>query len=297
MNWIIRAPKMLAKSLLELFGLDARARRLWQLADPQRRRFRRIETFEASVKGVDLVFSTKDEYSNAWFYPRYAGGRIHEPAVSELFLSALADTSCFADVGTNLGWYTCLAARSMPSGRVFGFEMDELNCALLRKNVELNGCDNVETIHTAISDSCAKVTYCRDGRRPNPTLSLSTADDSGSSAERVSVDATTLDRFFTDRSPPDVVKIDVEGAEMNVLRGMSGLLREKRPIVFLEIHPAALPRFDTSAASVVSVLIGAGYRVSEIEDMRSDDSPSRLVGITTESALERNAMLYAEPFE
>jgi len=113
---------------------------------------------EASLKGINIEasrgllqlndvtvqFSTKDQYSNCWFFPRYAGGRIHEKRVTELLVEVLQGAKCFVDVGAHLGWYTCVAAKHMPYGTVYGFELDDLNFALLKQNLAINNCSNVE---------------------------------------------------------------------------------------------------------------------------------------------------------
>jgi hypothetical protein len=70
---------------------------------------------------------------------------------------------------------------------------------------------------------------------------------------------------------PGFVKVDVEGAEPFVLRGMQQTLRAHRPIVMLELHPRWLPG-DTTAPDVESLLAGQGYRRQPIS---ADDLASR----------------------
>jgi FkbM family methyltransferase len=250
--------------------------------------------FAVTINGVKVQFSTENEYSNSWFFPRYAGGKIHEKIVTEMLIKVLDGAKCFVDIGANLGWYTCLACKHMPQGIVYGFEMDDLNFAFLQKNIAINSCTNVEVHNLAISDSSGVLSYKRESNRPSPLFRLTSGDTDKNSAGLVSVSSITLDDFFKSKElMPDVIKIDVEGAEMNVLRGMRRITREFKPTLFLEVHPDNLPSFNTSSSAILSLLIDNGYKVFEIEEMRGHKSSEQLKALSQGSVLERNTMLYA----
>lgn len=294
MNSIAQSLKEPIKSALRHIGLYEYAVLIKRHLSKQR--YRGIAVFEAIVNGVAVHFSTEDDYSNSWFFPRYAGGKLHEKVVTEMIIDSLRDAKCFVDVGANLGWYTCIAATHMPNGAVYAFEMDDLNFALLKKNIAINDLSNVEVHNMAISNSCSLVSYQRDENRPSPTFRMDASTENEKSAGRVSVHSITLDDFFqSKRIVPDVVKIDVEGAEMNVLMGMKKTLRESRPIIYLEIHPYDLQHYHTSTTSIISMLIEGGYEVSEIEDMRKYETTKRLTLLLADAVLDRNTMLYAVP--
>jgi FkbM family methyltransferase len=213
-------PKKLFKSLLQQLGLYAYVLRI------KRRKYQSIKMFAVTINGVKVQFSTENEYSNSWFFPRYAGGKIHEKKVTEMLIKVLDSAKCFVDIGANLGWYTCLACKHMPQGIVYGFEMDDLNFAFLQKNIAINSCTNVEVHNLAISDSSGVLSYKRESNRPSPLFRLTSGDTDKNSAGLVSVSSITLDDFFKSKElMPDVIKIDVEGAEMNVLRGMRRITR------------------------------------------------------------------------
>jgi FkbM family methyltransferase len=281
-------PKKLFKSLLQQLGLYAYVLRI------KRRKYQSIKMFAVTINGVKVQFSTENEYSNSWFFPRYAGGKIHEKIVTDMLIKVLDGAKCFVDIGANLGWYTCLACKHMPQGIVYGFEMDDLNFAFLQKNIAINSCTNVEVHNLAISDSSGVLSYKRESNRPSPLFRLTSGDTDKNSAGLVSVSSITLDDFFKSKElMPDVIKIDVEGAEMNVLRGMRRITREFKPTLFLEVHPDNLPSFNTSSSAILSLLIDNGYKVFEIEEMRGHKSSEQLKALSQGSVLERNTMLYA----
>jgi len=234
------------------------------------RKYGAIRRFDVKVGNTPMSFSTEDAYSRGWFFPRYEGGKIHEQPVSEAIVDSLEGARCFVDVGTNLGWYTVLAAKNLADGLVIGFEMDDLNVDLLRKNVELNQCDNIEIHHAAVSNEPGTISYQRSAAAPSAVFSIASAGESESGGEMVTVESVTLDEFFSDRQEsPDVMKIDVEGAETMVLNGMKRILRDVKPRLFVEVHPTKLPSYGSSVAEVVSILMDHDYEIFEMEEMRS----------------------------
>lgn len=166
---------------------------------------------------------------------------------------------CF-DVGAYIGYYTLLFAKY--AREAHAFEPLPANLAVLRENVRLNGLENVSIHPVAVAE--------REGA---VRIGASLGSDSMASARRadaptrLDVPTTSLDAFCAaSGASPDLVKIDVEGLELEVLRGMRGVLDEKRPIVFLEIHTTQLT--DEEAGEVFAILGGAGYRMhSWLEDV------------------------------
>lgn len=257
-------------------------------------RYGNVDRHRVALRGRTTVFSTQDDYSKRWFYPRYDDGRIHEEPVTLLFLDELAESRCFVDVGANLGWFTCLAATHLPEGRVFSFEMDEQNFHLLEINVCLNRTDNVEIVHAAVSDQPGRVSYQRYGFRPSPEFRMVKDGADTGEPDLVSVDAVALDSFFAGRDlRPDFIKIDVEGAELQVLQGMSGLMRDQEPRLLIELHPGTLPLFGASAAEVVDLLVGSGYDVYEVEGLREQGRGNSLRRVSLPYTSMQNCMLYA----
>jgi FkbM family methyltransferase len=280
----MKNPIRVIKGLLWRYGLYSYAQK----------KYRPIKRFTYSGNGIEVAFHTDDDYSNSWFFPRFAGGKSHEHKVTDMILASLGGTKQFIDVGANLGWFTCIAARYMPQGKVFAFEMDGSNFALLEKNVALNGCNNAQVNHQAVAEASGTRYYDRPTARPSPMYQLRAGIPDNADKSLVAVQTVSLDDFC-DRTGvrPDVVKIDVEGAEMSVLRGMTRILAETKPVLFLELHPYHLPKFGTSTNEVLTFLVGRGYSVVEIANMRDYASRTELKGLTPASVLKKNTMLFA----
>ena len=149
---------------------------------------------------------------------------IYEEGTTRLFQELVKPGMLVMDIGAHVGYYTLLAARLVgPSGKVYAFEPDHDNHATLLKNLESNGYRNVVVVKKAVSDQVGNaqlhLTAAESGRHSMYHHGL---PERGS----VSVETTTVDALLEELDWPevDLIKIDVEGAEITVLDGMSQLL-------------------------------------------------------------------------
>ena len=152
------------------------------------------------------------------------------------------------DIGANVGYFSLLAAVLTGSdGRVFAFEPLPRNTHYLRRHVQINKLENVEVIEAAVSDHMGEAYF---------DLGPSTAMGHLASEGELKVTLISLDRMVDEgRLPPaDVMKVDVEGAEYDVLRGAKKLLETQRPILFLDTHGRKAHHFT------VALLDALGYR-------------------------------------
>jgi len=179
--------------------------------------------------------------------------RLYEHRLFALLGSALRPGMVFVDVGANKGDFTIYAARIVgEQGHVHSFEPDAENALWLRRTVATNRLRNVTVHETAISDMSGEATLYRGA--DSGTHSLVAEGDTDGTKVRVRRLSDALE------SPPDVLKVDVEGAEMSVMQGAVGKLA---PLVVIEVHQNR--GVDTGALH--AFLERAGYR---IESLRGD---------------------------
>jgi FkbM family methyltransferase len=144
----------------------------------------------------------------------------YEPGVSECLRNLLKPGMVFCDVGANFGIFTLLGSRAVgPKGRVFAFEPVPSNRRVLERNIALNGVTNVTVIAEAVSDTCgsARIFLSRDAG----CHSIST-EPLHYEGEFLDVVVTRLDQVKSIERI-DVLKIDVEGVELEVLAGLGDL--------------------------------------------------------------------------
>jgi FkbM family methyltransferase len=138
------------------------------------------------------------------------------------------------DVGAAVGLYTILASRRIgPNGEVLAFEPSPRNLSYLHRHVRLNALKNVTIIEAAVADADGEGAFLRHSRPFQGRM-----DAAGDLRVRV----VSLDGVVRQdqRRAPDILKIDVEGAELRVLHGATEILAKHQPIIFLATHGAHL---------------------------------------------------------
>jgi FkbM family methyltransferase len=156
------------------------------------------------------------------------------------------------DVGANVGIYTLLLAELVGArGCVFAFEPVSRNLELLRRHVEMNGYRNVRIFPCALGDFDGEASF-----DPGPNRSMGHMAAGGTLKVSCSRGDTLL--AAGEVEAPDVVKIDVEGAEADVLRGARGAM-EKHPMMFLATHG------ETTHRACLELLAASGYKTRALD--------------------------------
>lgn len=189
------------------------------------------------------------------------------------------DFTCL-DVGANIGVHTVLLADMAPRGRIYAFEPDERAYRLLNLNLQRNGVDHARTFKKPVSDRKRDVSF-----HESVDSAFSAVEPTGRRdvRRRVKRTALTLDGFVEERGlDPDFVKIDVEGHEPAVLRGMQRQLADadRGPrYLLVEVDRRHTGLDDRASEGVVSYLEERGYRARSIGSAGLGDGfdPDRVV--------------------
>ena len=154
----------------------------------------------------------------------------YEADKQRLFARTVQPGSTVFDIGAHVGFYSLLASsRVGPAGRVFAFEPMPRNLASLREHLRINGVTNVTVIEKAVADAAGVAAFTAAGSSQEGHL----LPGGELRIETVALD----DLIARDQLPvPDLLKIDVEGAEMRVLGGAKNLLASRHPTIFLATH-------------------------------------------------------------
>jgi FkbM family methyltransferase len=192
----------------------------------------------------------------------------YAPMETALLQAILQPGATFVDVGGNIGYFAlAAAARVGPGGRVVSLEPDPRMAAALRENLAMNGAGNVTALEAAAAAS-------------EGTAELTGFEEEGGNWGVSSLVPGGAGRSFTVRCAPldalldasgvetvDLVKIDVEGAEMQVLAGMrEGIASGRYRRVLVELHPWVYENFLAELASVAEGMAAAGYRGWLVEE-------------------------------
>lgn len=182
-----------------------------------------------------------------------------EPNQVEHFVKKLKKGDVVFDVGANVGFYTILASRLVgDEGLVVAFEPLPKNLEFLERHLVLNKVTNVKVMPYACSDRAGSVSFFH-----GPNRAMGSIKAVG--GEEVRVECVTLDDLAAELAKaPNIVKIDVEGAETEVLSGGIRTLTFSHPALFLSTHSAEL------RDECMTILSRLGYRSSPLV---SDDDP------------------------
>ena len=199
-------------------------------------------------KGIDgiaqqLMFQGTYEKYTTILFKRFVGGGMN-----------------VIDIGANIGYYTLLAAKLVgDKGKVFAFEPEPRNHTLLLKNIELNGYKNIIPRQQAVSSKSGKVKLFLHEVESGAHSLYEVRKDA---REAIVVDAVSLDEFFAGKEYPiDIIKIDVEGAEMTVLLGMPKIVKNNDNLkIFTEFWPPGLQGSGFSAQEYWDKLVENGFK-------------------------------------
>lgn len=185
---------------------------------------------------------------------------IWSPSATLLYSREVRPDMCVVDAGANLGYFTLLFARLVgSSGRVFAFEPEPTNAALLSQNVGLNGYSNVTIVGKALLDN--------PGELPLYLSTYNYGDHRLSSTEKsrkaIKVPVTTLDEFFPAGTRVDFIKLDIQGAERSALIGARRVLADNPRIgVATEYWPTGMRECGDDPRGFLRDFVELGFEIS-----------------------------------
>lgn len=185
---------------------------------------------------------------------------IYEAYLTRYFLKMLQPDSIVLDVGAYVGQYTLLAAKYAPQGRIVAVEAHPESFRRLEHNTRRNNLPNVERLNLAAGAEIGHMAFALSA--DSFTSSLLPADIL-SETPTMQVDVVPLDEIVYRLRLPgvDVVKVDVEGAEGQVLSGAQALLRQHKPALIIEVDREREAVFGDTPEQIAASLRDIGYRI------------------------------------
>lgn len=210
-------------------------------------------TFElAEVGSLTLDLSIQMQQHVYW-----AGLSRDDAAIVRLARAVLPRDGVFIDVGANVGIHTLAIAHHVSQGgAVVAFEPHPVNHRLLLHNLEQNHLHHVVAENFGLAEAAATLTGT--GRADGGNWSLASRGD-----YCFEVRLLRLDDYLREHPLPrlDLMKLDVEGAELRVLRGARRTIERFRPLIVFEVCPSWLAKMHTGVAELFAELVDHGYRI------------------------------------
>jgi FkbM family methyltransferase len=222
----------------------------------------RIKSRVTEIDGHKMFLDSKDVL-------RLSIRGSHEPLATNLVKKEIKKGDIVLDIGANIGYYTLIFARLVgEGGKVYAFEPDPVNFSLLKKNIEVNGYQNVVLVQKAVSNKTGKTRLY---------LSEYTADhriyDSHDGRRSMEIESTTLDDFFSMPVNIGFIKMDVQGSELLIFQGMSRLLNTGVKIL-AEFSPKSLKKAGTSPEKYLELLEKSSFTLYDINEREKKIEPA-----------------------
>jgi FkbM family methyltransferase len=220
-----------------------------------KRKFIRI--FDGPLKGYK--WSTRYNYE-------YLIGDYEDPETMKIICSWFKDDSVFYDLGANVGYYSFIANQYITKGAIYSFEPIPYNIAVFKEHMELNKKKiKHHTIHLlpyAISSKEGEIAFSHDPFLIEGNTYIKSSSTYSNSQQTITVKCYSIDGLLqSGYKKPDIIKIDVEGAEYDVLLGAAATLKKFKPNILLATHDCHLPGVQQNCKNFLQEM---GYKLTQL---------------------------------
>jgi len=225
-------------------------------------RLANVKVAVCEVQGSAMILDLSDKGINRDLYLH----RIREPQATRYLQSILQPNWTVVDIGANIGYYALQEARVAKN--VIAIEPTPSSHKALVANVALNRYPNIETWQMAVGDHNGQVGF--EISRACNWNSVSPASRGDMQVQMIMLDELIDGRWV------DYVRMDVEGYELCVLKGMEQTLRKKKPRMFIEVHRDKLRDYGNTQRGLMEYLAGFGYGIEKSFIMGKESVTGRL---------------------
>ena len=225
----------------------------WKLIPPeylyQTSRYHRLTRGEIVL---DLDLSNHNDY--------YVFYGFTEPPLLYLF-SLIQPDFTVIDIGANIGFTALNFARRCKYGFVYAYEPHDVSYSKLCRNASLNHFSNLTVFQKGLGEKEATQQLVTLNKHHSGMNRIQSAVSGGVESESVKVVRLDTEVIALNIKKVSLIKIDVEGYELNVIRGALNTIRKFKPILFVELNEENLKQYGHSSETLVNLLWELGYRV------------------------------------
>ena len=217
------------------------------------------KTFDEDIKiNLDLEDWIQKQI---YFFGRYEV----EKKETLLWKKILKEGQTIFDIGANIGYYSLMASKRIGNGKIYAFEPVKQTFERLTKNVKLNNFKNIKLNNLAVSNEVGTVDIYVANSKNTGTSSIT--KHMHFNGDKQTVKSVTIDHFIKSNNieAMDIVKIDVEGAEMMVIEGMEKSLRKFNPIVMIELIDERLKAAGSSIKEAYDFFEKLNYKPYQLD--------------------------------
>ncbi len=209
----------------------------------------------------------------------------YDPFETEVLKNQIKKGDVVLDLGANIGFFTLIFAKLVgEEGKVFAFEPDPDNFSLLKKNIEINGYQNVILVHKAVSNETGKTRLYLSSEASDHRIY-----DSYDGRKSIEIETTRLDDYFNKYNGRiDFIKMDVQGAEWAVIKGASSLLQKTKNLkITTEFWPIGLKRFGVEPQEYLKLLLKHCFQLYNINEKARKIEPVNITKLLETYTIEK----------
>lgn len=206
---------------------------------------------------------------------------IYEPVETKLAMEHIKPGDVVFDLGANIGYFTLIFSKAVgDKGKVFAFEPDPVSFALLKKNIEANGCNNCVLFQKAVSDKNGTLKLFME----KDNLADHRIYDSGDGRPSIEITTVTGDWVMGEYGVrPSFIKMDIQGSEPLAIKGMDKLLSSGLPLkMIVEFWPEGLKLAGANPLKLAQSLRDYGFEMYSVDDTKET------LELITDISQERN---------
>lgn len=217
----------------------------------------------------------------------------YEKGTIQLLGDFLKKGSVFMDIGANIGLMSTIASKIVgEKGRVYAVEANPKTIEVLRHNCAINLCENIEILPIALaSEKGSAILYENWNVNRGGASLISQGDEHG-----ITVSQERLDDLFSPDSPVHLVKIDVEGFELEVLKGGVAWFKTQQPVFIIEVSTQRSNQEGATPESIMSFVAELG-NYSFYKQKGTKERRGKLVSVTSAQDLPEHDNLIAIPLK
>lgn len=184
-----------------------------------------------------------------------------EPAMQRIIANVVKEGNVVYDLGANFGLHGMLCSKLIGStGKLFNFEPLPANLIEINENYKLNNINNYSNINKAVSDSIGKIKFSIAKHATQGKIVIGASE-----GDAMEVEVISLNQFIDDGNPlPDFIKMDIEGAEGEALRGFSRYIEKSFPLMIIELHS---PEADRKVGEFLKFYQYKAYRFDTFKSL------------------------------
>jgi FkbM family methyltransferase len=191
----------------------------------------------------------------------------YEPFETKIFMNLIKENDILLDIGANIGYYSIIAASIIKKGKIYAFEPEPHNYDLLTRNIKINGYNNIIPVQKVVSNFNGKVKMYIDNKN---TGSHSLSQENVANLKNyLEVNSIKLDDYLEgiNQRKVDIIKMDVQGAESQVIDGLTKTLHHNTSIkIIMEFWPKGLINMEINPIKFLQKIKTLGFKIAVLDE-------------------------------